>query len=35
MNVIEFLNICAFVKDKQKAEERNRRLQELKSKSFR
>ena len=35
MNVIEFLNICAFVKDKQKAEERQRRIQELKNKTWR
>jgi len=30
MNVIEFLNICAFVKEKQKHEARQRRLIELK-----
>jgi len=30
MNVIEFLNICSFVKEKQKAEEAHRRMEELK-----
>jgi hypothetical protein len=30
MNVIEFLNICSFVKEKQKAEASQRRLEELK-----
>jgi len=29
MNVIEFLNICSFVKEKQKAEASQRRIQEL------
>ena len=30
MNVIEFLNICSFVKEKQKAEAAQRRMEELK-----
>ena len=30
MNVIEFLNICSFVKEKQKAEAAQRRMDELK-----
>jgi hypothetical protein len=30
MNVIEFLNICSFVKEKQKAEAAHRRMEELK-----
>ena len=30
MNVIEFLNICSFVKEKQKAESAQRRMDELK-----
>tara|TARA_R110000868_G_scaffold289524_1_gene549652 strand:- start:153 stop:440 length:288 start_codon:yes stop_codon:yes gene_type:complete len=30
MNVIEFLNICSFVKEKQKAEAAQRRIDELK-----
>jgi hypothetical protein len=29
MNVIEFLNICSYVKEKQKAEAAQRRMQEL------
>ena len=31
MNVIEFLNICAYTKDKQKAESAQRRLMELRN----
>jgi len=31
MNVIEFLNICAFVKDKQRFEERQLRIAQLKN----
>ena len=30
MNVIEFLNICSYVKEKQKAEAAQRRIEELK-----
>jgi hypothetical protein len=30
MNVIEFLNICSYVKEKQKAEAAQRRIDELK-----
>ena len=30
MNVIEFLNICSYVKEKQKAEAAQRRMEELK-----
>ena len=32
LNVIEFLNICAYQKDKQKEQERQIRLQKLKNK---
>jgi hypothetical protein len=30
MNVIEFLNICSYVKDKQRAETAQRKLEEIK-----